>query len=94
MATKRVDFTVTTKGGVTAYILHVGLVPVLLTGGKGHLEVEIGTPQLLVWQFAGMPGDSLSITGQVGEQTVVQVTSSTIPPGSIHGAGFEKFTVK
>jgi hypothetical protein len=91
MAKKRVDFTATTKGGVTAYIVDAAMAQVL--PGPGSVEVEAGVKQLLVWQFGGMPGDSLSITGKVGEQTVVEVTDSTIPPGSIHGGGVKHFTV-
>jgi hypothetical protein len=91
MATKRVAFTETTKGGVTAYLIHAGMVQVL--PGPGFADLETGVKHYLVWQFAGMPGDSLSITGKVGEGTVVEVTDSTIPAGSIHGAGFEPFTV-
>jgi hypothetical protein len=88
---KRVDFTATTKGTVAAYVVDAAMVQVL--PGPGAVDVDTGVKQPLVWQFAGMPGDSLSITGKVGQQTVVEVTDSTVPPGSNHGGGFKHFTV-
>jgi hypothetical protein len=90
MPAKRVDVTVTTTGTVTAFIIHVGMKQVL--PGAGFADVTVGVSQFLVWQFSGMPGASLSITGKVGEATVVEVTD-TIPPGSIHGAGVIPFTL-
>lgn len=89
MVTKRVDVTVTTTGSVTAYLIHIGMKQVL--PGPGFADVDTGVKQFLVWQFAGLPGDSLSITGKVGEETIVEVTD-TIPPGAIHAAGMKPFT--
>jgi hypothetical protein len=89
-AKKRVDVTVTKTAGVKEVLIHIGMQQVL--PGPGFADVEVGARPFLVWQFAGMPGDSVTITGKVGAQSVVDVTD-TIPPGSIHGAGAIPFTV-
>ena len=93
MATRRVNFTVTSKAGVQAFWIAVSNTDVLLVDGKGSIDVETGR-RTLTWWFAGNPGGKLSIVGKVGENSVVDVKESTIPPSEHEAAGRKRFDVK
>ena len=94
MAKRTVNFSVTTKDGVKAYVIDVGVEEVPMVNGKGSLPLDTGIEHLLVWRFTGDPGAKLSIVGTVGAKTVVEVKQSTIPPHRIHGAGVKPFTLE
>jgi hypothetical protein len=94
MAKRTTNFTVTGKDGVKAFLLDVGMTPVPLVNGKGSIPLDTGVEHLLVWRFTGDAGAKLAIVGKVGEQTVVEVKESTIPPHRNHGAGVKPFTLE
>jgi len=93
MATRRVDFTVTSKGGVQGSWIAVGGDDVPLVNDEGSITLQSPKTHFLVWWFVGNPGAKLTIEGKVGQQTVVEVKESTIPPGQTEGAGSKRFDV-
>lgn len=93
MATRSVNFEVTGKNGVQAFWIAVGNSDVQLVNGKGSITVDTGR-RTLTWWLAGNPGGKLSITGTVGNNTVVQVKESAIPDGEHEAAGRRRFDVK
>ena len=92
MPTKRVNFEVTAKAGVQAFWIAVGNADVPLVDGRGSITVNTGR-RTLTWWLAGNPGGKLSITGTVGDDTVVEVKESAIPASEHEAAGRRRFDV-
>jgi hypothetical protein len=94
MAMRQTDFTVTGKGGVQAFWIAVGDKDVRLVNGRGSIDLDDAKSHILTWWFAGNPGGTLSITGKVGQKTVVEVKESVIPAGEHEAAGRKRFDLK
>lgn len=94
MPTRRVDFTVTTKGGVQGFWIAVGNEDIPTdANNEGSITLQSPGTHFLIWWFGGNPGAKLSIVGKVGQRTVVEVKESTIPPNQTEGAGSKRFDV-
>jgi len=74
------------------YWIAVGQEDVRLVNGKGNIDLGAGK-HTLIWWFVGDQGEKVSITGTVGDRTVVEVKESKIPEGETEGAGARRFTI-
>lgn len=63
-----------------------------LNQGEAVVDLETGTPCVLIWWMIGNEGDAVSIVGKAGEREVVNVKESKVPAGTTKGAGYRKFT--
>lgn len=92
MASKRVTFTVTKTGAISAYWVAVGDNDVPLTNGTGSITLTTGQRYILVWHMIGTAGSSIGIAGKdTAGNDVVTVKESAIPSGEGSAAGVRRF---
>jgi hypothetical protein len=89
----KVDFEVKPSSGIKGFWIAVGKDDVPLVNGKGSINLPAGEEQILIWWFVGDEGKSISITGTLGQKTVVEVKESKIPKGRVQSAGAKIFNL-
>jgi hypothetical protein len=91
MAKIPIQFTVTPKN-VFAYLLDVGLESVVLTNGKGSIELEAGQVHTIIWRMRGNAGGTLGISYRTAAgPEVVLIKESKIRQGKFGGFGTKDF---
>lgn len=88
-----VNFEVKPSDGIKGFWIAVGEKDVPLVNGRGFIDLKAGEEQILVWWFVGNAGQSVGITGTLGQETVVEVKESKIPQGRTQGAGAKLFNL-
>lgn len=80
MPNRTVNFEVTANDKVVGYTISINDQPIHINNNKGSVRLETGKKHPLVWTASGEPGGKLGIVGKIGQDEVVSVKSSTIPP--------------
>lgn len=90
MASKTIQFEVD-PGDTDAQWIAVDDQDVPLVNHRGSVSVGDTFPKhVLIWWFTGDAGTTIKITGKVGVDTVVSVSSS-VPDGEHDGGGRKRF---
>jgi hypothetical protein len=74
------------------YWLAVDENDLVVNQGEAKVDLEPGTPCVLIWWMVGNEGEAISIVGKAGDREVVNVKESKVPPGKTKGAGYRSFT--
>ena len=93
MALKTTNFTFTPSSNVNGYWVAIDDTDVPMNNDQGSVRLDDSQQHFLTWWFAGNPGETLGILGQVSGRTVVEIKQSTIPDGQIHGGGVKRFSL-
>jgi hypothetical protein len=93
MATSRVQVTVKPGPSVSTTAIHIDGRPVPLVHDQGSLNLVSPGRYIVVWHFAGNPGDSLGIFIEANGQTVLDIKKSRVPTGENAGAGIDRIEI-